>query len=721
MIRILLNGEIFIEEYVSWQEISSVISRSQEYHGVIIAENLDIRLIQSAYTFVDNLDNLSDVAAVCTCVIQSHTSIDGWKDEFNGLLDFTTLKRDNQGATKAITISAYSNDFANKILERSETEIPYDRLETLDGGVITPFANEYQSVDIDGVDIKSTGLGTGNDVYFFSTVNVSSMILGLDFESDNPDINSVAFKNLSTTGTEDRTIADCFYVSQYASTVIIDFTLDFIWSLASGATAFNIYIDQHAVDGDGNFIGNFLDRVGIQVLSLGTYSEYVSYTFTLAAGEVISIRTQQIGGTKYNLQTLSTSVLNVTVYEKSPTTPCNFVPPFEMGQRVIESITGQASGLDAPIFGRTDSPVTYTEDGEGALIFGTNGKLIRQFPIGYITTDEEKKAQLSYSFSDWFNNYDKILCLGAGVKYEGGQYKLYVDDRKEFYKNELVYTVTELEVDTFESEKMLELYYSEVEVGSNYQKLEEIGALEEYNSKQKYSTPVLNENKLDLLTKWIYAAYPFEAARRQAFIGTETTDYKLDNDNFMFQTYRDGGFVQWSAQDFAEINGLTGLTTYINLTITPQRVLRERFGWLINTGFRGYQSDELKYNVSDIVTDLSTRRISEGDVIVENSNIPIQELESPKFTGRRIRFSAPVSSDTFTLLQNNPYGIVKYPDPLTEIDGYMYLDEVSTTLIDKKTNWEGREITGFSEEGAFRLLQDGSYRLLETGGRRLLE
>ena len=145
MIRVLLNGNIFTENLLTWADRNEVITRSHTFHGVIIEESLELQFIQEAFDFIKDLDDDYDVAAECTISIQSYDNIEGWEDDFTGYLNFNTIKYDTSD-TKKITISAYSNNFANKILERLEIEVPYDRLETLDGETITAFTNEYETV-----------------------------------------------------------------------------------------------------------------------------------------------------------------------------------------------------------------------------------------------------------------------------------------------------------------------------------------------------------------------------------------------------------------------------------------------------------------------------------------------------------------------------------------------------------------------------------------------
>ena len=163
MIRAILNkdqsNEIKVtDRYFSWDSRQNVLSRSQTYHGIIISESLDVSFIGDAYDYLLDLDDTYDVAATCTIDIQVQDNKSNWLDDFTGYIDFTTKKEDTTGATKKITYNCYSTDFANKLLERENISIPYDRLETLDEETITPFTNEYGTVQIIGMPVADTNI-----------------------------------------------------------------------------------------------------------------------------------------------------------------------------------------------------------------------------------------------------------------------------------------------------------------------------------------------------------------------------------------------------------------------------------------------------------------------------------------------------------------------------------------------------------------------------------
>jgi hypothetical protein len=754
MIRLVIGGEIFEKQWFNWNEETKTVSRSETYHGCIITKTIQIQVIEDAYKKVKAEDDLNDLAGELDIKTQIFDSVNGWVDDFIGFVDFESISYDTNATVydnntdktpvNKLTFNAYSSNFANKLIERQKIKIPYDRLETLDGQVITPFANEYHQVNIDGIEVISVGnadfeLGQLQDPNLGFVDNFWPTVT---MDGNNSELKSTfQYANCNIENFDSSVFS--YYANDTDAKINIKLKLDYFYTevLSGGVTSFYIQKAKKLPEGETNTYGKNIDLATISTPlftqsangggGVPVYNNVdIDIEVDIEEGYgLYFILSRVVGGCLGGpMEIESNDLTQLNIREKALPTPCNFVPPFEMGTRIIESITGQSNGLDSPYLGRTDSPTTYDEDGNGSLYFRTNGRLIRQFPTGYITTDSDKKSQLTDSLLEWFESIDKIFCLGAGVKFEDGQYKFYVDDRKEFYKSELSYefSLDDIEVDSFNIEKDMSLYYNQIKVGSKYEKTEEVSGLEEYNSSQEYSSPIPNDNEYDLNNSNIYAAYPYEFTRRNKYESEQTTDYKYDGNNFIFNVERDGGggYQQLSDTNFDEINGLKGITTYINLNITPQRIIIKYHDWYVNSGFKGYQSDKLTYNESEMVTDLSTRKIGEANVIVENSNILISSLSSPKFTGKKITFTASISSDDFKKITDNPYGLMAYPDIVNGGIGYGYIPrggEISSNLVDKTTNVELWETIGFSDTERIRLLQDGNYRLLEDGGLRLLE
>ena len=74
-----------------------------------------------------------------------------------------------------------------------------------------------------------------------------------------------------------------------------------------------------------------------------------------------------------------------------------------------------------------------------------------------------------------------------------------------------------------------------------------------------------------------------------------------------------------------------------------------------------------------------------------------------------------------SLLKENPYGVIEYWNPITEAYGYGRIKEVSSSIIDKKTNWELYQTSGFVDGEIVRITQTGDIRLTENGDYRIIQ
>ncbi|WBC28471.1 virion structural protein [Rhodobacteraceae phage LS06-2018-MD05] len=724
-----VNGEhISKDDFFSWNEIQNSISRSSKYYGVIISQSLELTFIGSTYDYLLDLDNTYDVAAVCTVVIQYfNNNTGGWDDGFSGLIDFTTKKQsDNSG--NQITYNAYSDDFANKILERGNIKIPYDRLETLDGETITPFANEYESVSIIGMEIADNNVNsviTDFDYNYDSTYRRA--VLKVVNDITNPSYQDVSPRTYSGQITSNIISSDCWYYAKIKSQISFDYSLIYEWKNTNDVFSADsnsqmtielykgVFVDEAISEtptalASFNYSPSGSTSPG-DIIKSGTFSGSLNVSLDVNEGiffNVYAVGTDAVGiaDTRFTVKENSTIISNFS--QLSDPTDCNFVKPIHAVGRTVHSITGIEDCIASD----------YFETGDGSTLFLTNGKLIRQYPVGWEQEDDNQVTQLTFSLENWFDNFNKIRNIGAGV--EDG--KLRIEQRSFFYQDDVILEIgKDIEIKSFERTRDLTNYYSVIKSGYEYDNIEELGVLQEYNSNIETSSPIIKENELNLISKYIGSGYAIEITRSKIYDETSTTDFKFDNNIFFFNVYDDSGtWIQRTTEGFAEINGIDLISTPINLIITPNRNIRKH-GWLINEGLKGYSGGVLKYNNSEITTNLETRLDTESEVIRENDPININDLDSAIFSGEIDSFSAPVGSSTFNLLKNNPYKVIKYWNPLLQDYSYGNIEEVSTSPIDKKTNWKIRVRKEFSESGSFILLQDGSYILLEDGGRILLE
>ena len=110
--------------------------------------------VNTVRTFTINLGNFSQLSALQTQVQTYYDTLISAKK-----LDFTRRQSSNNTEGKNISIPLSDSGFYEKLKAYENEEIPYSRLETLDGTAITPYANEYETVTVYGQEIISTGNG----------------------------------------------------------------------------------------------------------------------------------------------------------------------------------------------------------------------------------------------------------------------------------------------------------------------------------------------------------------------------------------------------------------------------------------------------------------------------------------------------------------------------------------------------------------------------------
>jgi len=320
-------------------------------------------------------------------------------------------------------------------------------------------------------------------------------------------------------------------------------------------------------------------------------------------------------------------------------------------------------------------------------------------------------AQLSFDWYSFFKSIESVWNIGCGL--ENG--KFVIEDKKHFFNDTTLLTITSIEADSYERMLDKAVHYSAVEVGYMKSAYEEVSGLEEYNNKTNLSTPINNaENKLELISPIRGDGYGMEFARRKpaSSFGSEDTQY--DKDNFMISLNRSGvTYVQNDNSAFETIDNIDGITRPINLDITPMRNLR-RWGWWLRSSLNQMVAKVIKYNTSDVVSDLSTKRSDELVTVSECSDVSIGDLETPILTGHIVSFNAPVTFEDFELIRLNPYGTVYWPNPDGTI-GSGWIKEVTNNPIDGKTNWQLYEKYPIEGSEMFLATEDNLYLTTEYG------
>lgn len=602
-------------------------------------------------------------------------------------LDFTRIVKDD--STNGITIKVPLTDskFYENIKAREDEEIPYSRLETLDGETITPFANEYEDVTVYGVELTSVGNGTGTDIEVESDINGTQILLDLAFESNNTDIKSVTGRIVESLGPQVLlTTADCLYYTDNETTIDFEYTFNYNADDIDNYSDLYIWIGEFDEDGEYINVPTLIDSN--RVTTNGNYTLTGSYSGTISAMHGIFIVASQFDASTFAYTVYDTSVMTLTVYEKAASTVIQHVTLFQIHQRLIEAITGESDAFEASVF---------DTGGKWAHLYASNGYLYRQFPATATVPaiDGEVTAQLTFKLKELQDNMRKMLNVEYGIIESGGVKKIICEDKSYFYQNTLGHNVTKTKRNSLSKELDINLFYSSIIVGTPKKDYEETGALKSYANLCSYSTCLGTfKNELDLSTTYFVDPIWAESARRLPINATETTDSAYDNDIFILETINDGGLVQRTDENFYAIDGIDEITTPMNLNLVPSRCLYRHGSW-IRIGLALYLDKDIKFNKSEIKNTLSTVRTDESNAISENVDIDPTYLDVPYLTGYKIKVLADVSMDDISLIEADPYKLIQLPDTIDGENVQIFLNQISNKPIgDNLNNIEGYEYAG---------------------------
>lgn len=746
----LINGE---EEYslnynpIGWESRNRSIVRNDDYSGLFRTFTADITFIRDGYTKIKSYyDNLGINAEIYLKVEKYNAKNDEFEQEAYALLDFKTFKITSEHGA-GIKISLIDHGFAEQVKSRDKVEIPYDRKQTIDDEDITAFDSRstvfddatfndqdgYRTAKIYGIDIADNNVECIIDNLTYSQDGGSPRynILKIDTEYENPSFNNVAIRQGDSSILNNSLTSDCFFYTNGGATVDIDFSLLFDHRSTSspGANDFELDVWIYKVTFDSN--DEWVSKEEIynfhQEPNEGTLYKKITSTFEeeLEANQGLMLVVYQWGQNFLTVQKTYFKVINgyfnVDFSEKYAPTYCKTVLMHEFLTRLIENITGQQNAFYSTFFGRTD--LGYDEDGEGAYLAITNGKLIRQFPVGFTEVENEKVGQLTAKFTELYESLDRLFCLGMTIKLIDGNYKVVIEKKIEFFSQEVVAEITSVEEKTFELELNEKLFYNNISSGSEIGEYEEVSGLQEYNNQMDMATFIKRvDNKLDLIIKNRIDGYGIEYCRRLVYSESQTTDSQYDNYNWLIDLVvgQDGNLYQRTTEGFSTVTGIPLISTPVNLNLTPKRQILN-WGWLLNAGLWKYPNNFIKYSKSKLTTGLGTKKPGESSVIYENADIKNSSLDNPRHTGFNVVFNAPLSNQIWNVLDENPFGLLKYTNPNTKEIEYGNIIEASNNPVrNEPTNYILRQANP-PTVGNDYVLVDNNNDYIVTNDENLIE
>lgn len=436
--------------------------------------------------------------------------------------------------------------------------------------------------------------------------------------------------------------------------------------------------------GDEEWQSNFV----LDTLSLTDYEAEIGDTLTVYTLFQLSGTYDGGGGTTVRHDIGMESIyddtyINVKQSTTFESTNHKSILIYEFFDKICQYYMDNAVAFRSDFFGRTDTTPAYAQDGEGALIAITNGRILRQ------STNET----IFGTFEDAFNALSSIYCLGWGFeKIDSGETVVRIEKKEYFYDKNT--TVLELgNVSDLKKTSLGRLYKNQVEIGfPKIEKIAQTNAVDEFNAPRKYTSPIVSSTGNEkILGKYRASGFEIESQRR---LVQSTEESRLDDSNFIVVVRRDAnavdGFRTDQAEDFDFINGVFEPETSYNAKISPARNFRR---WAKVFGADLIRSDDKvwRFALGELNYEMSSKLTSENITIFENGSIDLTDEDEPLYYLEEYSFTSELRRNEFEILKNNPRGVVAFLD-WENNKVYGFVQEVSDNRNANKAKFKLRRV-----------------------------
>ena len=693
-------GSLEVPEPIGWDNIRLTLTRNTTFKTLFRGFSADVEYIFDGYDNIAAIDELEGIQAESELQVdKADTNTGKYTNVLTGKMDMQEYRESSENR-KGVSVPLIDNLFNEKLANRQETNIPYDRPTDLDNNTIDP--GIYKDITLLGrefggkfkADIylePATEEDPINEYYLYaSAADTESITLVSDFGENAtllPNVNNVSKLPLSVPS--GILPGNCFYYTDLSSASI---TVNVNYDLTrEGSQQTWLYFWVVTFNDAGEFLVNTeLEKIEISPSEIGSFDYQLE--LTRKQGLLLWFGISSLATNDSTITVNEGTTIDIDYISRFEATPCKVVMPFEAFDQVATAITGEPNSFRSNFFGRTD--IGYSEDGAGALLSLANGLMIRQFPLGYEQADgADRVAQLAFNFKELFDSYYKQYNIGIQVIKEDGKYIIIAEPQADLFSYDISHETQFIERGTFERVRDLTYYFSNVEAGYLTASDDLIGGLEEYNSKISHSTILSTVNQtLDLVSTYSGITTRIEKQRRKPFDTTATEELTGDKTIYFIELWRNesGDLVQRTDEGFSDIVGLDGLETYLNLGITPKQMML-RHGIELNVGLLKYPSSIVKYNTSDKTTDLQLLLEDESEYIVENGDITAGYLDDPLWSGYMINYTSSLGLTDYFNIESNPNALISYTNPIKKEVNYGWVMEIGTGAYDKNNNMQLRE------------------------------
>lgn len=694
----LRNSELGFKRILEpkgWNEDEKKFKRSAS-HGVFTNLTSDLKFHNGSLTFPNGtvidggFSYVKDVytyqginATILLIKEEKDPQTNKWIEAYRGYLFFPSpMVIEN----KEISIKFKESSFYNSLLARKNEKIELERLDTIDGDVISPLSTELIALNGRNIFLKSllevseinrlsdnfrmsgsSGHKEGQLAVPITIVSESDTHIQTVFNNQFKDENNLIDTEASTVFYNNSTSQKTLSIKISMNTRVTVEKMD--------ASDKIVRVDLAKYGNGVNYdllIRNILYTVPDPT---NMQNHIIDFTYendiTLNIGESLSLQWYAEGdfsGTILDPNdhielNFNDTICLVDVKENSFDDNANkqskMVMPFEALQRIVHVTTGEENALVSNFLGRTDTTPVYQQDGIGndACFSGiAHGHWIRAFDA--VSEDDENKYKpLSISFKQFNEAFGSIWNTGYGIERTGLKENLRFEEQKYFYPKIVTLTLP-IQASKVKRTVASKYIYNSLEIGCSKPDgdnlYEEAMGLDETNVVNKSTTPIIPiENNYKKVSPLRTDSYGVELAARKSIKTNPTEDTRFDNNLWMFDNKRGLTDVYeqrlWGDDFEKEPTGIYSPSTVTNLRYSPANI-RTRHGWWIRSGMNIYKDLFVKFASSVGNSKLSTQLIGEKE-ISENGEIQVKDFESPYFEPWIVEFEHEATTSILKQLQ----------------------------------------------------------------------
>jgi len=549
--------DILIEEPVGFADISLLIKRDPQWHGIFFeASTNDLQFYGDGAEYLRGKKQELGFSAEVT--FKAIVSCDNEPDEvFSGKLDFRRYK-EKCGTNCFVVVPVEQEGCTMTMRNRYDQKVDLSDNIAFDKQTILP---NYDGLNF-GMELAAQELKLGDSAESVepTTVMISDEPVWNNGTNNFNGYISPVFGNVSNSSFGDFNTTDIFQITEQGANNIppypsfptaigtADLVTDHTCELSNAVANFRhkgtVNIQQSGVGTnqllrlklwrlpvglDGTNFANWVEEYS-QDLYFMNFDGPVPFDLsdtvplTLTPGDFIYYGIFIDNGNRFNIESFEytqdvESFFSLETNSVCPPTDAVVSLIHETASRITEAITDRCLTVKSDYYGRTDSqPYAAADDGCGSLRVLSSGLRIRN-------ADNATHFLSLKELFEWLNGIDNI---GMGI--EGSQ--LRIEQTEYFYQDVEIARHPAIPAADFDAQP--DSAYSIVKVGYKKWEIENVNGLDEFNSNKEFRTSLKSiSNPLDITSGFVAGGYPIENTRQQSFADTGAADTKYDNDTFI--------------------------------------------------------------------------------------------------------------------------------------------------------------------------------------------